>query len=1018
MLRHRQDVSWPILALLVGLIILSIRLPRNWEQIARPTSLAKKSHRDSSQRSLETRSFPLVQTSDKTSDGFNFAKTAGYIAARVETTAGPTIEVQASALRDTVIPGDVMSTALALTVSGDRSIEPGTETQAAKDRPLADPVKVAVAMAPGEVQSTSAGPEMSWNNADVVETGRGRTDSNGMAPPTEIKVVETQSVEGDSTVRVLGDVSQFDVNPNPASEPQLEALQSVSPRSVSQSSLEAGGHSRMEPEATIAVRLPSTAIPDPTQTTATTQQQGAKEGELATAMQPYLQKAEPQPVAAIPSPSVESLQDARSTSESDKAPSKADVALPEVGPNVASAPVKPIGRAWEEPTTLLGLIESLKSNDITKPWATETDSLLHRLGPAISVGAPETSDLLAQLRQSASWVPTMIPTIADRAVVDNLARAGQSLQRHVAVWEQIGKMGGLVAADSPVPDVDPKRMDDALGEIDNLTKGSAEGSAWRKFLHVDTLRDWSIRRKSADERVPRELAQQVLKRINQMSMSTHQRQFLASRPMAALNREMLRHTAEPVESNRLLQHIENYEKSGLPSDALVLAHDCQTLSVGSGEAQRELGERVEMHYRNANVRVAINADLLNRMMPKRDPEYAAVQDTVLGNPVHGQSLVASDLRIRMLPDPYRVRIALEVNGQVAALTRTTAGPATFVSDSESAYIARKPMEITLRGIRTEPTEVDVDNTSSLRSIATDFDHLPILGSVVRNAARSQHDQSMPAADAEVRQKIAAKAKERVDRETSNQIAKASKQLHDEVLGPMDALLLEPTLIAAETNEQRFSMRIRLAGADQLGAHTPRPQAPSDSLASLQIHESMLNNVLARLELDGQTLGLAELGERVSERLHRPKPKAVDPDQDDVKITFASKDALHVHCVDGRIEITLSIAKLTKSPRKFKDFQVRAFYRPEVRGRSVDLVRDGIVQLNCPRMSTGSQIALRGVFSKVFSQKEPVHVTPETFVHNPKLDGVVVTQLSIDDGWIGAAIGPQRMAGSPRPDARR
>jgi hypothetical protein len=31
------------------------------------------------------------------------------------------------------------------------------------------------------------------------------------------------------------------------------------------------------------------------------------------------------------------------------------------------------------------------------------------------------------------------------------------------------------------------------------------------------------------------------------------------------------------------------------------------------------------------------------------------------------------------------------------------------------------------------------------------------------------------------------------------------------------------------------------------------------------------------------------------------------------------------------------------------------------------------------------------------------------VNHPKLDGLGVTQFVIDDGWVGAAIGPQRVA---------
>ena len=190
----------------------------------------------------------------------------------------------------------------------------------------------------------------------------------------------------------------------------------------------------------------------------------------------------------------------------------------------------------------------------------------------------------------------------------------------------------MVAANAPAPAVDPRSFNKCLNEIDQLTSNSSEGHAWRKYLLIESLHDWAARRRNNDERLPRDLAQQVLKRLNQMSVTSHQRQFLTSGPMAALQQEMLRHTAEPVESNRLLQHLENYEKSGLPSDARLLARDCQFLAVSSAAAQRELGERIEMHYRNANMRIAVTAELAQshdsqagtgvRAGPRHDPGRA------------------------------------------------------------------------------------------------------------------------------------------------------------------------------------------------------------------------------------------------------------------------------------------------------------------------------------------------------------------------------------------------------------
>ena len=671
--------------------------------------------------------------------------------------------------------------------------------------------------------------------------------------------------------------------------------------------------------------------------------------------------------------------------------------------------MKAIGRAWEEPAQLLVRLEELKKHEITQEWATEVSLSLRKLGPAISVGTPQTTEILQHLEQLAAETPSLVTKINDEALAQNLCRTSSALQRRVTVWKQIGQMGGMPAADAPMPEVDPRKFNDCLNEVDRLTGNSSEGHAWRKYLLIESLREWAARRRNNDERLPHDLAQQVLKRYSQVSVSPHQRQFLGTGPMANLHREMVRHTAEPVESNRLLQHVEAYERSGLASDARLLARDCQFLAVGSGAPQRELGERIEAHYRNANLRVAVSAELINRMMPKRDPEYAPVSDTIQGVAVRGQSVMESEISVRMIPDPNRVLMAVEVNGDVAAVTRSMAGPATFYTDSESSYVARKPIEINLRGIRMWPTEVAVNNNSQLRGIATDFDRVPLFREVARNVAKQQLDQARPAADAEVREKVAAKAKERVDQETTEQVTAAARRLDEEVLGPMDSLLLDPMLVAAETTDKRFSMRIRLAGPDQLGGHTPRPQAPADSLASVQIHESMLNNMLERLELDGQTFDMAGLNHRLAQRIHRFQPKPVDPDQEDVKITFAAKDPVHVRASDGRLEITLAIARLSKGTRRWKDFQVRAYYRPLVQGLSVNLARDGVVQLIGQRLSMGSQIALRGVFSKVFSQKEAIHVTPESFVKNPKLQGVVVSQLVIDDGWIAAAIGPQQVA---------
>ena len=187
-----------------------------------------------------------------------------------------------------------------------------------------------------------------------------------------------------------------------------------------------------------------------------------------------------------------------------------------------------------------------------------------------------------------------------------------------------------------------------------------------------------------------------------------------------------------------------------------------------------------------------------------------------------------------------------------------------------------------------PAEVDVRHETRLRDVSTDFDDIPLFGFFARRVAQTQHDLFSGSANGEAKRKVAAKARERIDNEALKQFSKMVDKLNQNLFGPLVNLSLEPTILEAQTTADRLTMRLRIAGEDQLGSYTPRPQAPAECLASFQIHESMLNNALQRLQLEGKTLTLKELIERISERFQRPNVWQINPEHEDVKITFADK----------------------------------------------------------------------------------------------------------------------------------
>lgn len=690
-------------------------------------------------------------------------------------------------------------------------------------------------------------------------------------------------------------------------------------------------------------------------------------------------------------------------------PSKSDepAASPEPRPIVREKQPK-ADEAWHEPETLIRSLKQLSERGPAARWAVEVLQQIRTLGPAVAGGSDEAPAILDRLAALNDQAMQSAAALSDRAFAGKWRKVNYALGRRIDIWQKVVRLGTPRTTDDVAPETDPKKLAKCLADVETVLGDSDQGQAWRKFLLIEALKTCADKQPALDENQSRRIAAQSLVRLTETPLAPEQQRFLASARMAALRMELRRWAAKPISVATVLGDIERYEQSGLATDARRLALDCQSLLASPVEAQRDLAERIDMHYRNANFRIAVTELLLNQLIPERDLEYADVNDRVVGRPTRGKSLMATELALRMIPDPHRVRLALEVRGEIASLTTTNAGPAQFHNASESYYVARKPLEITMWGIRLWPVEVDVDNESWLRDVETPLDNIWVLGSLAKGVARSQHDQNKPAATEEVKQKIVAQATERIDAEARQRFSQVVERMNYRVFTPLNSLALDPQLIDAETQEKRLTMRLRLGGEDQLGSHTPRPQAPSDSLASVQIHESLVDNGIGRLRLDGRTFTLPELSRHIAANLNCPTVWATNPENDDVKITFAPQNPVVVRFQDGRVELTLSIVRLSKARRAWKNFKVRAYYRPEVNGRSAELVRDGVIELPDAR---DSQLALRAIFSRALSKNAPLKLVPEQVVKQPKLQDAAITQFVIEDGWIGLSLGPKQPTAS-------
>jgi hypothetical protein len=683
-------------------------------------------------------------------------------------------------------------------------------------------------------------------------------------------------------------------------------------------------------------------------------------------------------------------------------------------------------RAWPRPTALLKQLETVASAvPSANPWAERTIGALTRLAGSASLADPAVRAELANLKQLADEAKELAAHASDDQARSKILRTGYALVRRLVIWDiayDLATNGELSAA----PIVDHQAWTHALAKVDSLLQTTGAAANWRKYLLIDrALTDFDSSSCSPVEQ--RQLARDILHRLHSTQLSRAQEKFLKTPPFMTLDEQLEARAAETPDIAALLKAIERHEAEDSSIASRDLAREFDQIRWTSNAGMRELAEAVNAYYRNANVRVALSSALVNRMIPQQTPQVEPVEDNIVGAWVSGQSQTNTRVHITLIPDKEHWNIALDAEGQVASDTASSKGPATFYQRGWSLFRARKRLTVDHRGIKVFSAEADADANTDLEDYETDFDGVPLLSGIVRAIARNQYEQAQPVAKAEVEGRIVVRATSQLDTQVAERLEKTKQDFQGKVLKPLRDLNLEPTAVDMETTTDRLIARYRLAGREEVAAHTPRPQAPSDSMLSVQIHESAMNNVLDQLHLGGRRIELTELYKEMAVRFASAKKIEIPEDlPENVFVTFAEDNPLRVDCQEGRVRLTIHIAELMQqgTRNRWTNFTVHAYYAPSADQLDANLYRDGIIELigdNKP-LPLGQRTGLTAIFARVLSRNRKLHIINQQIANSPQLRDQQVTQFVIHDGWIGVALGPKapgrQAAMHPRPTLER
>jgi hypothetical protein len=661
--------------------------------------------------------------------------------------------------------------------------------------------------------------------------------------------------------------------------------------------------------------------------------------------------------------------------------------------------------SWPECPLLHRQLKKLAEISVLTQWSLETQRELDLLHATRGFDSVESVSRLAKLRELQTQGIHNAATLMDMQHQTALFKMLSGLKRRLAIWHAVQ---AIITNEKALTEekVDPRVIvAGALEGIDERLDGSAEAENWSTYLMLLTLKQYTTVDTNLDAAERTEDSQRVLTRLHSNYLTPDQAELLLEEPFVSLE-EGLRHwCAEPIDYTRLLMDIERYEAGRFSYQGVPVALSFQAIRWSADEPVAQLGAMLDQYYRGGNIRIRIAENFMNRLLPGPTHQTQEIDDTLAGAKITGTSQTTSELKVRLQADGLRWVIGVEAVGDIKTKTVTQKGSATFENAATATFETDKQILISPSGIQFSDTNAAVTSDTELLEFKTDYDS-SLLGGLARNMAKKQYRQKKDQAAEELENRVRTQATVTLDDKVTTGVSKVDGQFNDRWLEPMRQLQLSPVATQLRTTKDQLVVDYRLAGVDQLAAYGYRPEIIGDSLVSIQVHESAMNNLLHKLALDGTSGKLRDVMSTVAEQLGFTDYEVPTEVSEKVTVKLITRDAIRIRFYNGRVQLLLQFKELRNNNIVWKNFAVLVEFFPQLDSINGNLKREGVLQIIGRSLRLGDRIALQTIFNKVIPSTRSMSLLGSSIAEHPNFEDTRIGTFQVQHGWLTYCVAPE------------
>ena len=655
---------------------------------------------------------------------------------------------------------------------------------------------------------------------------------------------------------------------------------------------------------------------------------------------------------------------------------------------------------WVKPVDIVARLSVLESIAVTQQWSEETKRLVDLLLAEKKISTSTSGMLLDLFSQKLMELDQIIAVVSQRfpnlpealRLTSELRRLQYDVTKRLAIWKALHQLEPTeLASDSPFSLVAGTRV-----SFDQFDDG------WKQFLRLTEV-EKSFSAMKPDSKSQKAAARGALIRFYSPTLDTSQREYL-QQMLSPADIDFLKDAASgPMDHYRLIKAIEKFEHKPSGLAARYINDQFQNLLWSDDPRSQKAAQEIQMHYRNANIRLTVSDKMLNRLIPSSPSVHQPVHERVLGANVNGHSQIQNSLSVQLVPDPARLHLELKTNGRVDSDTVATKSGFEVRNSGLARFQGFKRFAIDRFGNLDGQRSVAHANAKQrLVGIRSKLDPFPVVNWIARSIARKQVSDEAPRAKMLLEEKVEDSARQQLNEGVQEKVTMMQAYLKTNLLEPLVAMDLEPEALQTATTPHRLVMRYRMAGLDQMAANSPRPLDAESDFMGVQVHQSLLNNVIERIDISAGSFTPDTLLAHLADVTGFNPGGAATEDKHEASFVFAKYDPIRIDLQEGkvRIELNLKSLKVGKKGKTWRNITIASTYTPEVVGAQIHLAQHSPIEVKGRRFRLGDQIAVRAIFTVVLPKEYTFQTIPSQLQDSLNGFSLAIEQLKISDGWAG------------------